>query len=146
MKIIINENASLQEPEIIINCPRITSQLAAIISQLHVMDLKITGTENGQTYILDAADILFIDTADKRTFLYTQSNVYESSLRLYELEEKLYPSGFIRANKSCILNFNHIKSIKADIDGRLLITMNNSEKLFISRQYAPLLKKKLEGK
>lgn len=39
-----------------------------------------------------------------------------------------------------------MKAIKADIDGKLLVTMNNGEKLFVSRQYAPLFKKKLEVK
>ncbi len=146
MKIKINEDSALQETEVIINCPQINSQLEKIISLLRVMDLKLTGSREGQTYILDAAKVLYIDTVDKHTFLYTKTEVYESEFRLYELEEKLYSFGFIRANKSAILNFNHIKSIKADLDGRLLVTMNNDEKLFVSRQYAPLLKKKLEGK
>ena len=34
-------------------------------------------------------DILYIDTADKKTFLYTEKAVYESALRLYELEDAL---------------------------------------------------------
>jgi DNA-binding LytR/AlgR family response regulator len=110
------------------------------------MDLKLTGRQDGQTFILDAAKVLYIDTVDKHTFFYTQVAFYESDLRLYELEEKLTPYGFIRANKSCIINFNHINTIKADLDGRLLITMSNQEKLYVSRQYAPILKKRLEGK
>lgn len=146
MKIKINEDSALLETEVIINCPQINSQLEKIISLLRVMDFKLTGTKDGQTYILDAAKVLYIDTVDKRTFFYTRTEVYESEFRLYELEERLYPFGFIRANKSGILNFNHIQSIKADLDGRLLVTMSNHEKLFVSRQYAPLLKKILEGK
>lgn len=146
MKITINEDSSLQDMEVTINCPGINAQIEKIISLLRVMDLKLTGIRNGQTYILDTAKVLYIDTADKHTFFYTTNDVYETDFRLYELEEKLYAYGFIRANKSCILNYNHIKAIKADLDGKLLITMNNGEKLFVSRQYAPLLKKKLEGK
>ncbi len=64
-------------------------------------------------------------------------------MKLYELEEQLAALDFIRANKSCVINFNQIISIKPDIDGKLLLTMSNSENLFVSRQYAPNIKKKL---
>lgn len=146
MKITINQNSTLPETEIIIHCPQMDSQLEKIISILRVMDFKLTGYREGQTFLLDAAKVLYIDTADKHTFLYTKTDVYESGLRLYELEEKLSPSGFIRANKSSMINFHHIQAMKADMDGRILVTMSNNEKLFVSRQYAPILKKKLEGK
>jgi DNA-binding LytR/AlgR family response regulator len=114
-----------------------------LISMLRVLDLKLTGRRDNQTYILDASKVLYIDTVDKKTFFYTKKEVYETDLKLYELEEQLAALDFIRANKSCIINFNQIVSIKADIDGKLLLTMSNLEKLFVSRQYAPFIKQKL---
>ena len=143
MKIHINEDASLNEMEITINCNRINTEVESIISKLRVMDLKLTGKRNNHTYILDAAKVLYIDTVDKKTFFYTKQEVYETDLRLYELEEQLKALDFFRSNKSCIINFNQIHSIKADIDGKLLVTMNNKEKLFVSRQYALEVKRKL---
>lgn len=50
---------------------------------------------------------------------------------------------FMRANKSCIINFHQIISIKPDIDGKLLVTMSNGERLYISRQYSAIIKAKL---
>jgi len=50
---------------------------------------------------------------------------------------------FLRANKSCIINLRHIVSIKPDIDGKLLVTMSNNEKLYVSRQYSPSIKTRL---
>ncbi len=143
MKIHINEDPKLMETEITINCNRITSEVEKLISMLRVMDLKLTGKKDNQTFILDAAKVLYIDTADKRSFFYTKNDIYETELKLYELEEQLAALDFIRVNKSCVLNFNQIISIKADIDGKLLVTMSNQEKLFVSRQYAPVIKKKL---
>jgi len=143
LKIHINEDPKLQETEITINCNRISAEVEKVISMLRVLDLKLTGKKDSQTYILDASKVLYIDTVDKKTFFYTRNEIYESELKLYELEEQLAAMDFIRANKSCILNFNQIISIKADIDGKLLVTMSNNEKLFVSRQYAPIIKKKL---
>jgi len=143
LKIHINQQSDIAETEITINCRQINPEIEKIISLLRVMDLKLTGMKDNQTYILDAAKILYIDTVDKKTFFYTKTEIYETTLKLYELEEQLSINDFLRANKSCIINFNQIKSIKADLDGKLLVTMNNGEKLFISRQYAASFKEKL---
>ncbi len=145
MKIHINEDSSIHDTEITINCNRITPDIEKVISMLRIMDLKLTGRKQGQTYILDAAKVLYIDTVDKKTFFYTRTDIYETDLKLYELEEQLAAMDFIRINKSCILNFNQVTSIKSDIDGKLLVTMDNHEKLIVSRQYAPFIKKKLGG-
>ncbi|MCL2353678.1 MAG: LytTR family transcriptional regulator, partial [Defluviitaleaceae bacterium] len=110
------------------------------------LDFKLTGTRDDQTHILDASAILYIDTVDKKTFLYTKGAVYETSLRLYELEEQLYNGDFFRASKSSIVNFNKIKSLKSDIDGRIILVMENGERLVVSRQYAVFIKNKLGGR
>lgn len=143
MKIHINENSHIDETEITISCRRINPEIERIIAMLRVMDLKITGINDNQTFILDVSNILYIDTVDKKTFLYTETEVFETMLKLYELEEQLETSDFFRAGKSCIINFRHIKALRSDIDGKLLVTMSNNEKLKVSRQYAHLLKKKL---
>lgn len=143
LKIHINEDAKAKETEITINCNCKNEEVDKIIALLCMLDKKLTGMKDNQTYILDATTILYIDTVDKKTFLYTESDIYETPFKLYELEEQLLASDFFRANKSCIINFNQIKSLKSNIDGRILVTMNNEEKLFVSRQYAITIKQKL---
>lgn len=143
MKIHINEDSQYRETEITINCSRLSPEIEKLISMMRVLDLKLTGKKDGQTYILDAAKVLYIDTVDKKTFFYTKNDVYETDLKLYELEEQLAAMDFLRANKSCIINLRQIVSIKPDIDGKLLVTMSNSEKLYVSRQYSPVIRTRL---
>lgn len=143
MKININIDSRFTETEITINCNQMSEELEKVIMSLRALDFKLTGIKNNQTYILDASKIFYIDTTDKKTFLYTETDVYETSLKLYELEQQLFTKDFFRAGKSCIINFNHIRSLKSDIDGRLLVTMENNEKMIVSRQYASFVKKKL---
>lgn len=145
MKIQINEDSNLQDVEIIINCKNTDEKVLKMIAMLSVFDKKVTGVKNNQTYILDVSKILYIDTVDKKTFFYTNKDVFETPLKLYEIEEQLESSDFFRAGKSIIINFNQIKALKPDIDGRILVTMSNDEKLFVSRQYASIIKEKLEG-
>ncbi len=80
MKIHINENPDLHETEITINCNRISTEVEKVISMLRIMDLKLTGKRNNQTYILDASKVLYIDTVDKKTFFYTRNDIFETAL------------------------------------------------------------------
>lgn len=143
MRISIEEGEQYAETEILIRCRKTDPELVKLISLLQVFDRKLTGIREGQTFLLEAADILYIDTADKKTFLYTADEVYETPLRLYELEERLTTSDFFRASKSSIINFNGIRSLRPDFGGRMLATMVNGEQLVISRQYVPYVKQKL---
>ncbi len=93
--------------------------------------------------MLEPEKVLYIETVDKKTFLYTAKEVYETDLRLYELEERLGEREFFRATKSVLVNFNGIRSLRPDLGGRLRLAMVNGEALYVSRQYAPALKKRL---
>jgi len=73
------------------------------------------------------------------------NGVYESSYKLYKLEEKLTENDFLRASKNSLFNINHIQSIEPDLDRRLIMTMSNDNKLIVSRQYAAAVKEKLEA-
>ena len=143
MKITIHTDENVQEMELDITCSHITPKLEKLLAMLRMMDQQLTGMKDGETYLIDAAKVLYIDTADKKTFLYTESQVYESNLRLYELEEQLVQSDFFRANKSCIINLKHIVSLRAELDRRILVTMRGGERLIVSRQYADAVKQKL---
>jgi len=144
VKIRLNQDPAFTDTEIIINCPRADEDILRLIASLRVSEQKITGELDGELRLLDVKDVLYIDTADKKAFLYTEKQVYKSTLRLYELEERLAGMDFFRAGKSCIVNFCRISSIRPEFGGRMLLTMENGEKLYVSRQYAVELKEKLD--
>ena len=143
MKITLNQDPSFPETEVIINCPQADEDILHLVAMLRVHQKKLVGVLNGERNLLDTKDILYIDTADKRTFLYTAEAAYECALRLYELEEALKGMDFLRAGRSAIVNFRRMKSIRPELGGRMLVTMDNGERLYVSRQYAVELKEKL---
>lgn len=81
MKITIIENEALSETEIVIHCQRANEQIIRIVAGLRAHEKKITGLYEGQTFLLDIQDILYIDTADRKTFLYTAKQVYDTNWR-----------------------------------------------------------------
>lgn len=143
MKITLNQDPAFQETEVIINCPQADEDILHIVAMLRIHQRKLVGIAEGERRLLDVKDVLYIDTADKHTFLYTCGGVYECALRLYELEEGLREQDFLRAGRSAIVNFRRIRSIRPDMGGRMLVTMDNGEQVYVSRQYAGELKDKL---
>ena len=143
MKIQIEQDASLQSPEITIRCATIDEDILRILSMLRIQEQKITGMKDGDIHLLDAREILWFESVDKRTWCYTKNAVFQCPLCLYELEEKLGGMDFIRISKSAIVNFSHIRSIHPDFGGRLILTLENGEKQNVSRQYAPAIRNKL---
>ncbi len=143
MKIHIIRDENVNEPEITVVCRELSDEVKRLLAAAEYSDNKLTGVKDGQIYILQHNDVIYMDTVDKRIFIYTSKDVYETQLRLYELEKQLPQSDFFRANKSCIIGIRHIRSIRADIDGRLLLTMDTGDKLWVSRQYAAEFRKKI---
>lgn len=144
MKITLNQDPSFQETEVTINCPQADEDILRLIAMLRIHQKKLVGILDGERHLLDVKDILYIDTADKRTFLYAGAKVYESDLRLYELEEGLRDLDFLRASRSAIVNFRRIRSIRPELGGRLLVTVDSGEQLYVSRQYADGIREKLK--
>jgi len=143
LKIKIEEDIRAEDLEITIRCRQTNDAVIRILEMLRMTDRKLTGHRENQTYILDVSQILYIDTVEKRTFLYTEEEVYETPLKLYELEERLESCDFFRASKSSIINFNQIQSLKPEFGGTMQVTMTNGERLNVSRQYARAIKEKL---
>ena len=85
MKILINTDPSYKDIEIVINCPALTPETEEIISALRMMDSQITAIKNGESFILDISGIVYIESVDRKTFVYTRDEVYETKQKLYEM-------------------------------------------------------------
>ena len=143
MKITLNQDPAFPETEIIINCPQADEDILRLVAMLRIHQHKLVGLREGESHLLDIKDILYIDTADKRTFLYTADAVYESPLRLYEMEERFGAGDFFRASKSAVVNLARVKSLSPMLGGKIEVLLENNERLMVSRQYVPGLRQKL---
>jgi DNA-binding LytR/AlgR family response regulator len=129
--------------EVIINCPKTTEDIRRIESLLIGLGQKLSCTKDSVTHLIDWHDVLYFESVDKRCFIYTAGDVYETHLRLYELEELLTDKGFFRCSKSQILNIGKIETLCPDFGGRIEAVMENGYQLIVSRQYAKQLKERL---
>lgn len=143
MKILIDVDHEKQDTEIKISCKSLTPEIEKILATLRMLDQQLMVEKEQETHILDVAKIMYIEAVDRKTFVYTKDDCFESKLKLYEMEQQLEASGFFRASKACLVQLRRIKSLKADMDRKLKLTLENGEQLIVSRQYADDLKRRL---
>ncbi len=143
MKITIQDVGPGDEEEIIVRCRELDEALLRVIHELKTRRGKFTVTDNDKIRQIDAGDVYYFESVDNKVFLYLEQSVYEVKYKLYEIEEEYANTDFFRASKSVIINLAKVKQFAPDFGGRFEAQMKNGEKLIISRQYVPLLKKRL---
>lgn len=143
MKIIIQDIAPGEEEEIIVRCRDMDEALLKLIHEVKTRRGKFTVMDNDKIRQVDAGDIYYFEAVDNKVFLYLEQDVFEVKYRLYEIEMQYEHTDFFRASKSVIINLAKVRQFAPDFGGRFEAQMKNGEKLMISRQYVPALKKRL---
>lgn len=144
MKLTIIRSPQVEEAEVIIRCRELDDTLLRVAACVREAALPLTGESGGRTYVLDPAEVLYFESVDKRTFAYCRDKVCQIPLRLYEVEERFGGGGFFRAAKALIVNLDRVESLVPALGGRIEVRMENGERLMVSRQYVPQLKRKLD--
>lgn len=149
MKVRIEINENLAEDEVIIRCGKLDERIQKVYDT--IMDMakgskRLKLCKGCVDYYIPLDSILFFETSDNFISAHTVDNIYETTYRLYELEE-LLPGNFMRVSKSTILNINHIYSISRNLTSSSEIQLLNSHKrVYVSRHYYKFLKFRLEEK
>lgn len=143
MRIIIEQIGQEEEEQILIRCRSVDDSIVALAKELERRRDKLTVRDGERILQVDPSEIYYFEAVDNKVFLYTKEKVYETKCKLYELEEQFGHANFIRVSKSVILNLTKVESFHPEFNGRFEALMKNSERVLISRQYVPELKKKL---
>jgi DNA-binding LytR/AlgR family response regulator len=146
MKIRIEIDERADEPEVTVRCRAVDEKIARLQRAITAVTGEASAlrlTKDGGEYFLPPEDVLFFEASGGRTYAHTESEVFESRLRLYELEE-LLPHSFLRVSKSAIVGTSRIYSIEKNPVGPSAVRFRGTHKqIFVSRQYFKLLHDKL---
>lgn len=93
---------------------------------------------------LDLKEIYYLESVDKICFAYMDKEVYQVEGNLAVLEAELREKGFIRVNKSTILNIYKIDYLKAEVNMRVNAYLENGECITINRSYKKAFDKRLK--
>jgi two-component system, LytTR family, response regulator LytT len=88
--------------------------------------------------------VMYIESKDKKTFIYTEDGCYHSKFPLKTLEQRL-PDTFIRIHRSYIVHISSIKHLSRDMMSNLEVTLKGSDGtiLSVSQSYVQRVRKNL---
>lgn len=143
MKINLDIDGKYDDIEVIIRAPHLNNDIERMVAMMRMIDMQIAVRKNNETVLLDTDKILYVEAVDRKTFVYTNVDTYESELKLYELEQQLIERDFLRISKQSIVNLRKIRSLKTDVNRKIRITLQNGEQIVVSRMYSDELRRKL---
>lgn len=111
------------------------SEADLLLIEKDYKDKNIIGKKDGEYKIISPLDILYIESYGNVVLCKTITDEYEIREKLYEVENKFYLDGYVRVNKSYVVNKNYIESIKPTINLKLILTMKDKSKIDVTRSY-----------
>ncbi|MCI8895648.1 MAG: LytTR family transcriptional regulator [Lachnospiraceae bacterium] len=142
MKVQFKQVSSSDQEEAVICGIRKTESIRRAMDILEHGIGSIAVMLEGNTHLCRMDQIYYVESVDKRTYVYTKDQCFESKSRIYELEEEL-DSNFLRCAKAMIVNLRKIRSVKSEYNGRMLAQLLNGETIVVSRSYVKDLKRRL---
>lgn len=131
----MRERQDLSNPEVTIEYRELTENVKRVSDFVRSVDQSITCRKNDEEFSIPVNDIFYVESVDKKAFVYCESEVYQSGLRLIELEEVLSHAGFVRVSKSAILNVEKLRGVKNLANSKLEALLVNDERICVSRKY-----------
>ena len=129
--------------QVVIHCRQMDDEVMRLKCHIELFDRKLQAKKDNEVHLVNSLDVLYFESVDNRTYLYTEEDVLEVRQRLYELEGILSDKDFIRISKSQIVNIHKIKSLRPELNRTILATMCNGEQLSISRKYVRAMRNML---
>lgn len=142
MKVHLEKVNSKEDEEAVIKAVTVTDEISGAIELLEGGSKGIAVSKDEQVFLIKASAIYYIESVDKKTFVYTKDVCYDCKYRLYELETML-GGYFMRCSKSMIINLKKVRNVKSQLSGRIDATLINDETVVISRGYVKEVKRRL---
>lgn len=140
MKLFLTEDKNILETIVDIKYNHFNRHLQKVVELIEEKKLELEAIHRGEIYFVEVTEVYYIEAVDGLTFLYTQTDIFESKEKLYSIENKLDQTSFIRINKNSILNMDYLKSVSPLPNYRMEATLANDEKLIINRHYMKRVK------
>lgn len=131
--------------EVILRYREMTPQITALLHYLDRTGTMLVGKRDGQQVVLHPRDVIYLESVDGITYLYTPDEVYSSGESLTAAQEKYSEEGYFRCSKSMVMNIYHIDRLQSLSGNRIDAEMSNGEHVIISRHYAKELRRILKG-
>ena len=144
MQIEIRIDSSCTEPRVVVMTDRMTDEVNALVKRLSEESPQmLAGFRENTLELLEQSELIRIYAAAGKIFAVTARGEYTLRLRLYELEDRLDKSSFVRISNSEIINLRKVKSFDLSFAGTICVALSNGQITYVSRRYVARIKQVL---
>lgn len=104
----------------------------------------VTGLSNNRFRVIEPKEIIYLEASSDGILSYTVSNHYRMKETLQYYETIWIKKGFVRINKSQLVNLVHVKEIIPWFNSRYVLKMDNDLDLEVSKMYSKKLRNTLK--
>lgn len=122
------------ERELILRCPQADEEIRRMAERLGRIGGRVAVRCGEELRFLPPEEVYYAEAVEGNVFVYTAQAVYPTRLKVAQIQE-LSPD-FFRCSKSMVVNLNQIAALRGELNGRLMATLANGERILISRHYA----------
>ena len=140
----LEKSETQNDIEIIIKYPQENKTVKRLVTLFNSVDMQINCHSDDELVIVNASDVWYIESIDKKTIIFCEKGNYLVKDKLYQIYEKLKSVGFVRISKYCILNINKLEKVKTLENSHIEAILSNGSKLYITRKYLPDIKQALQ--
>jgi len=135
MKLTARKDITLDDDYVDVRYRELTPAIHQIFQLCEDAGSVLLCEKDDSTHRVDVNDVLYIESVDRKSCVYTKDEVFTVPTPLTQLEEALRRKYFIRISRMALLNIYKIKSVSNGLNFRLTAVMVNGEKIIINRYY-----------
>lgn len=145
MKVEVQIDPALDQPEIILRVPQPCAEAEELAQKLRqaAPPRPFTVYTQREAVRVGRPAVLRFYAEDKGVFCQTAQGVYTVRQRLYELEEELGGTKFVRVSNSEIVNLDRVAALDLTLAGTIKMTLEGGTVCWVSRRYVKKIKQAL---
>ena len=145
MKVELKIDRNILESKIIIEANSETEEIKELYNKLINDYKKLICYSEDERYFVDYSKIESIYSLEGKVFARdTEGKEYQMRSRIYELQDILPQSSFLRISNSEIVNFDNVEKINLKISGTILLIFKSGRNAYSSRRYIKKIKEFLK--
>jgi DNA-binding LytR/AlgR family response regulator len=141
----LEQDAMQRDIEVIIKYPTKNKTIDDIVLFLKTFDTQIECYSKNGIKRVNVSDIYYIESKDKLATVFCEKESYQTSFRLYQLNEELKDKGFVQVSKYCVLNINKLDKFRPLLNSRMEAVLTNGALIYINRNYLANIKRKFQN-
>lgn len=144
MDVTVKIEPGRREPRVVLYAGADTPELRELAEKLAGLSLgPVPAFQGERAVLLEPRQVLRFFADGRAVSAQTEEGIFAVRLRLYELEERLTPRGFLRVSHSELVNRRKITGLDLSLTGTIRMTLEGDVTVYVSRRYVKKIKEAL---